>query len=86
MRNLTINLTEEGKIVIFKTIAISEIPIIYRNCPKTYCERTWKKYKRLFLGKSSTPKIKHETLCNAYNAGGLENVDILNKIIALQCF
>ena len=32
------NLTLEGKIVIFETIAISKIffPIIYNNCPKTY--------------------------------------------------
>ena len=34
------NLTLEGKIVIFETIAISKIvfPIIYNNCPKTYCK------------------------------------------------
>ena len=32
-----------------------------------------------------TPKIKHETLCNDYEGGGLKNVDIQNKIIALQC-
>ena len=29
--------------------------------------------------------IKHETLCNDYIAGELKNVDIPNKIIALQC-
>ena len=44
-----------------------------------------KKYRRLFCGKNSTPKIKHKTLCNNYKAGGLKNVDIPNKIIALQC-
>ena len=33
----------------------------------------------------ATPKIKHGTLCNEYQAGGLKNVDIPNKIIALQC-
>ena len=44
-----------------------------------------KKYGRLFCGKKSTPKIKHESLCNDYKAAGLKNVDISNKIKALQC-
>ena len=44
-----------------------------------------KKYKKLFFLNNSSPKIKHETLCNDYKAGGLKNVDILSKIIALQC-
>ena len=44
-----------------------------------------KKYKRLFFWNNSSPKIKHETLCNDYKAGGLKNVDIPNKITALQC-
>ena len=35
--------------------------------------------------KNSPPKMKHETLCNDYKAGRLKNVDIANKIIALQC-
>ena len=34
--------------------------------------------------KNSTPKIKHETLCHAYKTGGLKNVEIENKITALQ--
>ena len=29
-----------------------------------------------FLGKNSTPKIKHESLCNDDKAGGLKNIDI----------
>ena len=37
------------------------------------------------MEKRSIPKRKHETLCNDYKAGGLKNVDISNKIIALQC-
>ena len=43
------------------------------------------KIQKAFLWNNSTPKIKHETLCNDYNAGGLKNADIPNKIIALQC-
>ena len=38
-----------------------------------------------FLWNNSTPKIKHETLFNDYKVGGLENVDIPNKIRAVQC-
>ena len=38
-----------------------------------------------FFWNNSSPKIKHETLCNDYKAGRLKNVDIPNKIIALQC-
>ena len=34
----------------------------------------------------SSPKVKQETLCNYYKAGGLQIVDISNKIISLQCF
>ena len=46
----------------------------------------FEKLQKVFLWKSSNPKIKHETFCNGYKAGGLKNVDIPNKIIALQCF
>ena len=28
---------------------------------------------------------KHETFCNDYKGGGLENINILNKITSLQC-
>ena len=44
-----------------------------------------KRYKRVFLWNKSSPKIKHETLCKDYKAGGLKNVDIPNKVIAVQC-
>ena len=43
------------------------------------------KIQKTFLWENSTPKIKRKTLCNDYEAGGLKNVDIPNKIIALQC-
>ena len=44
-----------------------------------------KKCKKVFFWNNSSPKRKHETLCNGYKAGGLKNVDIPSKIIALQC-
>ena len=43
------------------------------------------KVQKAFLWKNSTPKIKPETLCDDYKAGGLKNVNIPNKVIALQC-
>ena len=43
------------------------------------------KYKKLFFLNNSSPKTKHETLCNDYKAGVLKNVVIPSKIIALQC-
>ena len=43
------------------------------------------KIQKAFLCNNSIPKIKHETLGNNYIAGGLKNVDISSKIIALQC-
>ena len=82
MRNLTL----EGKIAIFKTIAISKIVFqsFIATVPKHIINEL-EKIQKAFLWKNSTPKIKHETLCNDYKAGGLKNVDIPNKIIALQC-
>ena len=50
---------------------------------KTYCKWAWRNTEGLFW-KNSSPKIKHETLCNDYKGGGLKNIDILNKIISLQ--
>ena len=38
-----------------------------------------------FLWKDSTPKIRHETICNDYKDDGLSNVDISYKIVSLQC-
>ena len=38
-----------------------------------------------FIWNGSNPKIKHSTLCNKYENGGLKNVDVLSKAISLQC-
>ena len=82
MRRLTL----EGKIVIFKTIAISKIVFqaFITTVPK-YIVNELKKIQNAFFCNNSSPKKKHETFCNDYKAGGLKNIDIPNKIIALQC-
>ena len=74
-------LTLEGKIVIFKTVAIWKIK---KTVPK-HIVSDLKKIQKAFLWKMSTPKKKNETLCNNYKAGGLKNLDIPNKIIAFKC-
>ena len=82
MRNLTL----ERKIAIFKTIIISKI--VFQSFTTTvpkHVVNELEKIQKTFLWNNSTPKIKHETLCNDYKSEGLKNVDIPNKIIAFQC-
>ena len=38
-----------------------------------------------FIWTGKNPKIKNSTLCNDYENGGLENVDIFSKVVSLQC-
>ena len=81
-----INLTLEGKIVIFKTLAISKIVFQSMITPfERYIVNKLERIQKAFLWKYSSPKIKDETLCNDYKGQDLKNIDILNKIISLQC-
>ena len=82
MRNFTL----EGRIVIFTTLAISKIVLQSMITPvPRHIVNELEKIQKTFLWKNSSPKIQHETLCNDYKGGGLKNIDILNKIISLQC-
>ena len=82
MRNLTL----EGKIVIFKTLAISKIVFQSMITPvPIHIVNELEKIQKAFLWKNSSPKIKYETLCNDYKGGGLKNIDISSKSISLQC-
>ena len=82
MRNLLL----AGKITAFKSLAISKIVYLamMTPVPKPIVNDLCKLQKE-FLRDSSKPKIKHETLCNNYENGGLKCVDIGSKIISLQC-
>ena len=85
MRKLTLG----GKIVVFKAIAISKI--VFQSFITTVSKHNINelikmKIQKTFSEINSFPNIKHEPLCNNYKAGGLKNIDIPNKIIALQCF
>ena len=80
MRNLIL----KGYIVIFRTLATSKIVFesLITHVPR-HIANELEKIQKAFLWKNSSPKIKHETLCNDYKGGGLKNIDILNKIISL---
>ena len=82
MRNLTL----EEKITIFKTLAISKIIhlSLVTNVP-TQIIKELNKIQKEFIWNGSNLKNKHSTLCNKYENGGLKNVDILSKVISLQC-
>ena len=82
MRNFAL----EGKIVIFKTLAISKIVFQSMITPiPSHIVNELERTQKAFLSKNSSPKIKYESLCNDYKGGGLKNIDILNGIISLQC-
>ena len=70
------NLTLEGKIIVFKTLALSKVVRIGFTSvvPKQIVEEI-----------KSTPKINHSPLCNSFATGGLTNTDINTKIASLQC-
>ena len=78
------NLTLEGRIVVFKTMAISKIVILalLTKIPHQVVKEL-EKIQKSFLWKDSTLKIRHETTCKDYKDGGLKNVDISYKIVSL---
>ena len=82
MRNLSI----EGNIVVFKTLAISKLvslaPVIV--IPNHITDEV-AKIQKSFIWHDSSPKIKHETLRMEFKAGGLKSVDIRFKFVSLQC-
>ena len=83
MRNLTL----EGRIVVFKTLAISKI-VFLALLTKIHHQavKELEKIQKSFLWKDSSLKIRHETTCKEHKDDGLKNVDILYKIVRLQCF
>ena len=82
MRNLTL----EGRIVLFKTLAISKIIFLalLTKIPHQVFKEL-EKIQKSFLWKDSTQKIRHETTCKDYKDSGLKNVDISYTFVSLQC-
>ena len=82
----TRNLTVQGKITIFKTLAISKAIhlALVTNVPYFIVDQL-NKIQKDFIWNRKHPKIRHSTLCNTYENGGLKSVDIPNKLTSLQC-
>ena len=75
MRRLTL----EGKIIVFKTLAISKIvflPLISKAPTEIISEL--ERIQKTFLWPSK-PKIKNKTLYSDFKHGGLKNVKIQKK-------
>ena len=69
-----------------KTLAVSKI--IYLTLITSFSKQLIEEIRIIqkdFIWNNLTPKIKHETLCNNFEEGGLKNVDIDSKIASLQC-
>ena len=80
------NLTIEGRIIVFKSLAISKLIhlALVTEIPTTTINLLTK-IQMEFIWKGKNPKIKNSTLCNGYEYGGLKNVDIFSKVVSLQC-
>ena len=80
------NLTVQGKITIFKTLAISKVIhlALITNVPQVIIDQL-NKIQKDFIWNRKHPKIRHSILCNTHKNGGLKSVHISNKLISLQC-
>ena len=80
------NITQEVKILIFKTLALSKIVylILITSFSKQLIEET-QRIQKAFIWNNLTPKIKDEILCNSFEEGDLKIVNIISKIACLQC-
>ena len=78
-------MTLEGKVTVFKALAISKIVhlALITNIP-TSAMKELNKIKKEFICKNKNQEIKHATLCNNYDNAGLKN-RYFSKIISLQC-
>ena len=80
------NITLEGKLKIFKTLALSEI--VYLTLITSFSKQLieeMQKIQKAFICDNLTSKIKYETLRNSFEESSLKNVDIDSKIASLQC-
>ena len=79
------DLSSEGKIAIFKTLAISKIVNLgLITCVPDFIIEQLNIIKELHLAREK-PKIKHHTLQNTYELGGYKDTYIFYSITSLQC-
>ena len=81
-----VKLNLEGKITIFKSLAVSKTPYLalLTTIPYSVIEQL-KQIQKMFLWGNRKPKIKHYTLCNKYKDGSLKDVDKIHKVASLKC-
>ena len=81
-----INLSIEGKIVVFKTLALSKLVYLalLTVIPNHVTDEAAEIQKSV-IWHDSSPKITHETLTMEFKAGGIKSVDIRFKFVSLQC-
>ena len=81
------NLSLECKSIIFKTLVLSKFVFLAQVLliPNEITSIT-QRIQRKFLWNSNNVKIKHETICNDFQNGGLKNVDTSSKMSSLHCF
>ena len=80
------SITLEGKITIFKTLALSKI--VYLTLITSFSEQLIEEIQRIqkaFIWNNLTTRIIHKSLCISFEEGGLKNVDINSKTENLQC-
>ena len=87
-----LKLTIEGKILIFKTLAISKVvhlPLL-KDVPSSTIAQL-ERIQKHFIWKNGNPKLKHTTLCNDYEQGGLKKVIFspkyqVSNVLGLKCY
>ena len=79
------NLALEGRIVVFKNLAISKIffQALIALVP-THVIKALETIQTTFLWNNSNSKIKYKTLCKRYENRGLKNIEIQNKVNSPQ--
>ena len=80
------NLTIEGKVLVFKSIAISKI--VHLSLITTVLHAIISQLNNIqknLIKNGKNPKIKHLTLSNSYEDGALKDVDVLTKVSSLLC-
>ena len=79
------NLSLSGKITVFKSLAFSKIIFIsYLNDVPVTIIKKIEQIQKDFIWNGKKPKIKHTTLINDYEEGGLKDIDIESKFSSLH--
>ena len=73
-------LSLEGRIIIFKTLAISKIVYLafLTVIPNSLIQEL-QKNRKMFIWHASGPKISHKTLCNNFENSGVKHVEVILK-------